>query len=384
MNIEGIPAHIQYSRALNATIRFNLSHSCAQVLSLDELATITHAENLLEDIADMPLEYASVQGDDSLRHLIAEFINQSNHHNRQLTKDDVITFAGAQEALAAIYQSLILPGDEVVVCTPCYPSLLTMIKACGGVAKTLPLYQEQGWQLNLEQLASTVSKNTKLIVINAPHNPTGMILSPQQKQDIVGLAESVGSYLLSDDVTQSLVHHGANEKIAALSHAFLDYPRSIVVSVLSKTFGLPGIRIGWAVTTNQALQEKLLAYKISGSICTSLVDEHIARLALANRKQIITRNLVTIKENIRLVKAFVEQHDALFSWKTPQAGVLSLLEVKQAGSLNHWLQQLAANTGVLLLPVSLFGLEENFVRLGLGQNNIKSGLSAVSGFIENH
>jgi len=372
-----LPAHIQYTRQLSAKhieIDINLSHSGAQALTIAQL--LNFASEQTSDFEQLPLEYASVQGKLSLREKIAQFHQQYNTHKNTILPEQVITFAGAQEALKATYQVIISPGDEVVVFTPCYPSLMNMVEQCGGIVKTIELSAQHQWQFDIETLEKTVNSSTKLIVVNAPHNPTGSILSTIEQKKIIALAKQFDCYLLADDVTQTSVH---NENIST-QHSFLDYQKTIVVSVMSKSFGLAGVRLGWLVTSDSELIEPLLALKCYGSICTSAVDEYLAEIALSHSEAIIAGHIEQVQKNKMLVEQFIALLPQHFSWHAPKAGFLSVLEIHGVEDINSWLLALAEQTGVLLLPIHLFGLSGPYVRLGLGQKNLNSGLEKLKSY----
>lgn len=372
-----LPAHIRYTRQLSAKhieIDINLSHSGAQALTIAQL--LNFAPEQTSDFEQLSLEYASVQGKLSLRQKIAQFHQRCNTHQGNTLPEHIITFTGAQEALKAIYQVVISPGDEVVVFTPCYPSLVNMVEQCGGIVKTIELSAKNQWQFDIETLEKTVNSSTKLIVVNAPHNPTGSILSKKEQAKILSLAQQFDCYLLSDDVTQVSVH---NENIST-KHSFLDYQKTIVVSVMSKSFGLAGVRLGWLVTSDSELIEPLLALKCYGSICTSAVDEYLAEVALSHSEAIIAGQIEQVQINKNLVEQFIAQFPQQFSWHAPKAGFLSVLEIHGVEDINSWLLALAENTGVLLLPAQLFGLNGPYVRLGLGQSNLNLGLEKLKNY----
>ena len=138
---------------------------------------------------------------------------------------------------------------------------------------------------------------------------------------------------------------------------------------MSKSLGLAGIRIGWAVTPNNKLRDQLLAIKAVNSICCSKIDEKLAVLALQNRSEILANNNQTILDNISLFKAFIDRHSDKLGWQPPKAGMLSLVEVKNISSITSWAAQVAQESGVLLLPSELFGMTGNYFRLGLGQKS---------------
>ncbi|WP_286262863.1 aminotransferase class I/II-fold pyridoxal phosphate-dependent enzyme [Thalassotalea atypica] len=350
-------------------------------MTLKELMALSpeRAQTLYQE----ELDYTSLQGSESLRAKIANFHQEQNRHQRKLIPSQVTTFSGAQEALAAIYQSLLQPDDEVIVCTPCYPSLMSMPSIYGARVKPILLSDANQWRFDIEQLKKMVNQKTKLIVINAPHNPTGMVLTPAQQQQVLALAQQVNCYVLSDDVSQAITHgeSGQTNINSTLAHDFLDYEKSVVVSVMSKSFGLGGVRIGWAVTPCKLLIKSMISIKARGSICTSRVDETLAEIALEHADQIIRRNQKIVSENKHLLKQFIAQYHDVFSWHPPQAGLLALVKVNLGTPLEPVLKYLAEQTGILLLPVSLFGLNESYVRVGLGQRNLRHGLKALNKLI---
>ncbi|REL32009.1 pyridoxal phosphate-dependent aminotransferase [Thalassotalea euphylliae] len=385
MKYDSLPPHIAYTRALNADIRYNLSHSCGQAYSLAEL-TAMDKHGRLKSFADQPLDYASVQGLPELREEIASF-HQSINESEQLpsanslsalSKECVVTFSGAQEALMGIYQSLIRSGDEVVVFTPNYPSLTAMVKPLGGKLIEIPVTLDKengGWQFAIKQLSASVNERTRLVVINAPHNPTGATLSQAQRNEVLATVKAYGCYLLSDDVTQPLAYE------PSLTHQYLNYDKAISVSVMSKSFGLGGVRIGWAVTRNRQLIERLVAFKASHSICTSRFDEQLAIVALENNELIIQNTKAIAKRNINRFAQCVDKFPSLFEWHPPSAGLLTLVKVNTNQPIAQWCKHIAEQTGILLLPSELFGLNEPYIRLGLGQENFVEAVGVLERYL---
>ncbi len=364
MSVPRLPKHIAYSQRLRHDVTKSLSDSTAQALALGELLQLSG-----NDIEAMPLQYSPVQGDALLRQEIVNFHQQLNCHSDTLEADNAVTFCGAQEALSAIYQALLNAGDEIVVLTPSYPSLVTMAKSKGVVVREIALSADNQWQVNIEDFTKVVNEKTQLIVLNSPHNPTGSIIDNTLAEQVLQLAQRYQCYLLSDDVSQA-----SNYRRLALAHGYLDYSKSIVVGVMSKSFGLAGIRIGWAVTPNNALLQSLIAIKAVNSICCSKIDEALACIALKNSHAILSRNNEIISDNIKLFSALVIRHQKHLSWHPPQAGILALVEVKNIETMTAWSKTLAKKTGILTLPSELFGLQGNYFRLGLGQKSFAQTL----------
>jgi len=372
-----LPAHLAFTQALNCPIKANLSNSCAQSLSIQQLCELSENKgSILEQIGNIDLRYAPIKGGVELRKHIIEFHQRLNHHQTDLDEENVLTFCGAQEALATIYQCLLQPNDEVVVITPNYPSLTNMVEHYGGIVRTIDITKKES-ALTIDDFSSLVNEKTKLIVINSPHNPTGAVIDSTLAQQIVTLAKRYACYLLADDVSQA-----SNYYDLPLSHAYLDYEKAIVVSVLSKSFGLSGLRIGWVVTNSLTLLTQLLSIKSYQSICCSTVDESLACLAFINQEKIIDANNQLIKENIETFEHFVRHHEQLFSWVRPKAGFLALVSFNNDMPIELWAKQVAKETGILILPSTLFGLTGQYFRLGLGQSNFSQLLEELSSYIE--
>ena len=222
-----------------------------------------------------------------LRESIINFHQNLNCHRQILKADNAVTFCGAQEALSAIYQALLAAGDEIIVLTPSYPFLVAMAKSMGVVVKEIALSADNHWQVGIADFTRLMTEKTRLIVLNSPHNPTGSIIDSALADQLLILAKQYQCYLLSDDVSQASNYHDL-----ALAHRYLDYSKSIVVGVMSKSLGLAGIRIGWAVTQDDSLLNSLLAIKAMSSICCSKVDEKLACIALQHSDKIITTNML--------------------------------------------------------------------------------------------
>ncbi|WP_281561487.1 aminotransferase class I/II-fold pyridoxal phosphate-dependent enzyme [Thalassomonas sp. RHCl1] len=367
-----LPAHIAYSQGLNTEITFNLSNSCAQALTVAQLCQLAD-----KDLAELPLTYAPLSGSVALRQEIVHFHQTLNRKSYPFDESNVLTFCGAQEALAAIYTSLLSPGDEIVVFTPNYPSLVTMAQAMGVKVNAIPLQVSGSWRMETEQLVAKMNDNTRLIVINSPHNPTGSIIDSEAAKQVLASAKKHHCYLLADDVTQA-----SNYNDLSLAHDYLSYEKSLVVGVMSKSFGLAGLRIGWVLSGDKSLLAKLLSVKAYGSICTSAVDEQLALMALKYSDNILARNNRIISDNINHFQRFVDSNAGLFSWQPPQAGIMTLVSSHLERPVSNWAPELARKYKVLLLPANLFGVEGEYFRLGLGQLNFPRALSLLQDFVD--
>jgi aspartate/methionine/tyrosine aminotransferase len=183
----------------------------------------------------MPLGYGEARGTIGLRTALA------NTYARA-TPDDILVTTGAIEANFLLFNTLLEAGDHVVAVAPAYQQLQSVPRALGAEVDLWSVVQEDGFAYDLSVLESLVRDNTKLIVINSPHNPTGAMMDADQLAEVVRIAERVGAWVLSDEAYRWLEHPGGETLPAPLHDS---YDRAISVGTLSKPFGIPGIRIGW-------------------------------------------------------------------------------------------------------------------------------------------
>lgn len=368
-----LPAHIRFVRSLSRRPGYSLSDSCCQTLRLAELLQLAGTGQ----VADLPLHYASLQGDPELREAIAGWHGGTVAGNAEITRPDQVTvFCGAQEALFAIFNAVLTRGDEVIIFTPCYPSLATMAGRIGARTVAVPMDHDSAWSFPLDRVREAVSEHTRLIVVNSPHNPTGAVLDPAQAFELVKLADERGIHLLSDDVSA-----GSDFNAIGLTHPFLQYERTVAVGVLSKSFGLGGIRIGWSLCIDPQLREKLEAVKASTSICPSAIDEQIARLALQSATPILQRNNSILRENISRFREFTRAAPVQIEWDEPRAGILSLARLDVDRPVETLARDLTARQDVMILPGSLFLIDGNWFRLGLGQRSFTAALQRFDRYL---
>ncbi len=356
-------AHLEYMNDLRSRLpkplRYNLSDSCAETLSVKALMSYDKSQQL----DNLSLSYASISGSEPLRQQIARYHGGN--------AEQVVTFCGAQEALFALFNDLIEPGDEVINLSPAYPSILALPEQLGAKVKSIALSMENDWQFTLDEVKARISPATKIIVLNSPHNPTGAVMPMALANDLLALAQAHGIYIISDEVSLR-----SNYNNLDLDYPFLRYERGVVVGVMSKSLGLAGVRIGWAITQDKALRQGLMDMRGYTSICGSTTDEYLATIALAHAEQLLERNNAIIKTNIALFEQFIAQSNGEFEWVKPQAGILTLVKVNRAQDVMALAKHMAFEQQLLLLPGKLFGIEGNYFRLGLGREHFAQALAA--------
>ena len=252
---------------------------------------------------------------------------------------------------------------------PCYPSLSDLPACFGGVFKPVRLNPENHWQPSIDDFSAQISERTKAIIINSPHNPTGMVLDQGFLDKLISLCERHELYLISDDVFMFSDFSGTCGHVNVLQ-----YEKAILTNVLSKTFGLPGVRIGWVMSKDMALTESIRHLKTYNSICQSQLDEQVACFVMQKADEIIKCNNEIVRENIELFDSFIMNSD-IFSWHKPQAGMLGLVHSNKPLKplLDAWLEK-----DVLVLPGELFGIEGNYFRVGFGKKDFSEALLQIS------
>ena len=177
-------------------------------------------------------------------------------------------------------------------------------------------------------LAGALTARTKVVVVNFPHNPTGFLPPPAFVHELSALADRHGFIVFSDEV-----YRGLELDCADRLPAFADVnDRAVSLGVMSKTYGLAGLRIGWIATRNEQLRRELAAFKDYTTICNSAPSEFLAALALRNRETIVARNLQIIRDNLDRLDSFFGDHAELFDWRRPKAGSIAFPTLLQGQS----------------------------------------------------
>ena len=291
-----------------------------------------------------------------------------------LSADDIITFAGAEEGIFLAMHALLQPGDHAVVVWPAYQSLHEVARSIGASITLVPL-NPRDWSLDVDAIAASMRPNTRVIVTNFPHSPTGAQIDGASLARLVSIAELHGAHLFSDEVYRFLEHSSPPLPPAAeLSD------RALSLGVMSKAFGMAGVRIGWIATRDAALRTRLAASKDYTTICNAGPSELLALMALRQRDKVVGDINGIIASNLERLDAFFRRHDRLFRWARPRAGSVCFPEFL-GGNVDELAAALVQQRGVLLLPASQFGYTGNHFRLGYGRRDMSEGLELLEEFV---
>jgi len=291
-----------------------------------------------------------------------------------LEPDDVLVFAGAEEAIFCLANVLLSPGDHAVVTWPGYQSLYEVARAAGADVTLHELREEHGWAIDIDLLRSQVTPSTRLVVVNAPHNPTGMQPDRATFDALVALAEEVGAHLLVDEVYRFLEFDGV-ERLPAGADAS---PRGISLGVMSKSFAMAGLRIGWLATRDRDVLERCARFKDYTTICSSAPSEVLALIGLRARATVLARSRSIVADNLVALDTFFDAWNDRFTWVRPRAGSVGFPRLTVPGvSIDAWAAGLVEAEGVLLLPGSQFDYGGNHFRLGFGRADLPIALERL-------
>ena len=288
-----------------------------------------------------------------------------------LEADDVLVFAGAEEAIFCLANTTFGPGDHAVVTWPGYQSLYEVARATGAEVTLHELREDAGWAIDVDLLRRQVTSATRLIVINAPHNPTGMLPDNATFDAIVEIADSSGAHLLVDEVYRYLEGSEADRLPAGAEAA----SRGISLGVMSKSFAMAGLRIGWLATRDRAVLDRCARFKDYTTICSSAPSEILALIGLRARDTVLARSRRIVADNLATLDGFFEEWGDRFAWVRPRAGSVGFPRLTVPGvSIDEWAAGLVEAEGVLLLPGSQFGYGGNHFRLGFGRTDLPAAL----------
>ena len=356
--------------------RYHMTASDMQTLSLKELLALASPEDRAA-FEELPLHYIETTGTAPLRAAVAATY-------QGVQPEDILAFAGAEEGIFCAMHALLERHDHAIVVTPNYQSseeLPRALCATSGVA----LDADDNWSLDLEQVKAAIRPNTKLIAVNFPHNPTGKVIDRQTFDGLVALCRQHGIWLFSDEVYRGL-ERSAEIRLPSAIEA---YEKGLTLGVMSKAYGLPGLRVGWVASKDHALLHKMDRVKHYLSICNAGPSEHLSVIALKASEKIIGRNRDLIKRNLVAVDAFFAEFPDLFEWRHPDGGCIAFPRYLGQDGVETFCRRLVEEAGIVLLPASLYRSDltatpgDRF-RIGFGRNYIPEGLAAMRAYLRSN
>lgn len=349
--------------------RFNLAASDAESMALTELLDMADADGRAA-WERLRLGYTETFGAPALRREIARTYDA-------LAPDDILCFAGAEEGIYCAMSAVLEPDDHAIVVVPNYQSLQELPLALCEVTG-VALDDANGWTLDLDAIRAAVRSNTRLIVVNFPHNPTGRIIPRTNFVSLVELATAHDIVLFSDEVYRGL----ERDPTLRLAQAADLSPTAMSLGVMSKAYGLAGLRIGWIACRDRAMLSRMERVKHYLSICNSAPSEALALIALRSRDRILERTRSIVASNLERLDAFFGEHRDLFAWYIPDGGCTGFPRYLGDDGIEEFCRSAVEEAGVLLLPGSVYAsplapTPTDRFRIGFGRRNVPEALEAL-------
>lgn len=355
--------------------RYLLSSSDCEGLAMAGLVAGADAE-MQARWHNLRLGYTESQGLPELRAEIASTYEE-------VDADEVLT-AAPEELIFLTMNALLNPGDHVICTFPGYQSLYEIARAIGcPVSLWRPEEQDAAWVFDPAELERLLCDDTKLVVINFPHNPTGALPATHDFEQMLDAIRESGAWLLSDEMYRGVEPAEDLRLPAAVDR----YEKALSLSGVSKAYALAGLRIGWAATHDTVLLQRMKQLKDYTTICSSAPSELLALMGLRARDGILAANRRLIARNAALADEFFRRHADRFGWVRPQAGTVCFPYLRQASveggteGAEAFCSRVLRDTGILLLPSTVFDFGDRHFRLGLGRQDFETELSALDDYL---
>lgn len=349
---------------------YNLAETCVASITVEELLALSGGSaDDLSGLLQMKLTYGDIEGSPRLRTAIA------NLYANQCIEDITVTH-GTIAANMLVHKAIVEPGDHVLSIVPTYQQHYSIPKSIQADVTTLALRGEDGFLPDLEALKAAVKPNTKLIAFTNPNNPTGALIERPMLEDMVNIADSVGAYLLCDEVYRGTgqVGDGMSPSIADL------YSKGISTAGMSKVFSLAGLRVGWVIAP-QEVREQVLIHRDYDTISVGMINDHFAAIALEHADKVLARSHEITRGNLALLEAWIAKEPKV-SWVKPRAGTTAMLKLNIPVTAREFCIDLVTKTGVMLTPGDAFDME-GYARIGFANDTqtLTEGLAALSEYL---
>lgn len=322
-----------------------------------------------EEFLSLRLGYTETKGNPALRHEISKIY-------KTIDTEEILVHTGAEEAIFNFFISFFEKGDEVIVHYPAYQSLFEIAHSAGCKVIRWHADEDENWKLDLNFLKDSITPRTKAVVVNFPHNPTGYLPDEIEYKEIIEICRKNNLILFCDEVYRLLEY----DESYRLDSACDVYENALSLGVMSKSFGLPGLRLGWIATKNKNIFSGLAKIKDYTTICNPAPSEFIAEKALIRKTEILKRNLDIISGNLKSLDFLFQNHKNIFSWNRPKAGAIAFPKILSMSS-DKFCDELLAKKNVLLLPSKYYFSGNSNFRIGFGRKNFKAGIEKLEEFL---
>ncbi len=338
---------ISQKNTATPAIEYDLASSTGPVWTLRELLAL--GDTGIESLLDTRISYTSAPGTLELRTAIADL--------EGVTPDDVQVVTGAAEALWILFFLAAEPGANVVLPSPGFPANTALTQSLGIQVRYYRLRPENGFQIDPEEIRGLIDRDTRLLLVNSPHNPTGTVLNDAEMETLHDDCRERGVQFVSDQVYHPIYHGQPMRSAARLQHA-------TVIGDFSKALCLSGLRVGWIVDRHPERRERYLNARNYFTISNNVFGERLAALGLAHRQAIYSRAQSVATENLILLSRVFAGHSDILRWRRPGGGMTAFPCLANGNDTRDVCKRLAKR-GVLIVPGDCFGEPAHF-RIGFG------------------
>lgn len=363
----------RYMSAHEQAVDYNLSESGVQPMLLRELLDLKPGAH--EQLLAVDLNYPHANGRPELRQNIANMYRGADPEN-------VLVTVGAIEGNYNSIRTLLNAGDEIVVMLPNYMQIWGLAKNHGLKVRTFMLKEDEQWAPDLEELEQVVSSKTRLIAICNPNNPTGRILTEEEMEAIVGIAERSGAWILADEV-----YSGVEQFTDRKTPSFYGlYDRVLAIGSMSKAYGLPGLRTGWVVCKDKEVIEQIWSRHEYNTISAGMLANHLAALALSKEVQpaVLQRARSYVRKGYGILEKWMHEQAIKMQCAPPQAAAIAWIKYEhEINSTKLAMEFIHADPSVLIVPGDHFGID-HYLRISFGLNEayLSRGLQAISNVLD--
>jgi aspartate/methionine/tyrosine aminotransferase len=338
-------------------IEYNLAASTGPRWTLQEILQLGTEEERRR-FGTQALAYGHAAGDEHLRVAIAEM--------QGVTPDCVQVVTGASEALVILMWLAAERGVNLILPRPCFATFSALPESLGSEIRFYNLRRDNRFSIDINEIQKLADANTRLILVNSPHNPTGTTITDQEFDALHDFAAQRGIQLVSDEVYHPLYHDGETKSAARL-------PKATVIGDFSKALSLAGLRLGWIIEPDRGRRRQYWNARAYFTITNAPLMEVLGTIAMRNRTTILTRTQEVASRNLRLLDEFMREHEHLLQWIRPRGGLTAFPWMVNGENARPFCQTLVRE-GVLLAPGDCFEMPSHF-RLGFG--NTEDGFAAA-------
>ncbi len=347
-----------------------LAQSDCEAMNIADLLAME--DGAKEEFMQLHLGYSESRGEEKLRKQIAAMYEG-------MEMEDILVFHGAQEAIFAYMNVMLGAGDHLITMFPSYQSFYAVARAIPSCEISFWQVRDDGekWTVDFDELEKMIKPNTKVLALNSPHNPTGYTFTNEEIERIVKICQRHNLHLFADEVYKGLELDGKPR------HHMADrYENCASLGVLSKAYGLAGLRVGWLACKDRDVLDRSVRMKHYLSICDAVPSEYLARIALKHGDELLAKNYAIVTNNIAIAKTFFKKYEHLFSPRPAMAGPVAFHKFTGDMPVDEFCHLAVEKKGALLLPQAVFEMKGGYFRIGYGRKSFADNLSVLAEFIE--